>query len=411
MRLQILVCSLLFMTQAACAFSHTVPIIEATGETDPIPFGTKDTDDAAIWLNQLHPSQSLILGTSKVTPSGDRRGGLGVYDLSGRQKQFLLGDKLNNVDVARLTSPSTPEETNWAVSSNRTAKGLDVFSIKSDGRVQKEHTIPLIDSQGKSITPYGLCSAVRQGQLEVFLPTKKGLLYRFRVNPTNPATATLIDTFDLSTFVSADDDTFIKSIVEKTARADDELDKLPEMLAERFVLEACTYQRSKDHLFVGMENFGIWSINLGAIEGPSFAIFQKISGSWTDIDSWSQNEAIPRITDDIEGMDVFAVDGEEYLVVSSQGISEFILFDLGANKLLGNFKVRLGSDEVTETDGVAILASPLNEDLPQGVLVVHDDSNTNIEGTAENANYKIVSLKKILDTLLKAARPRFQLSW
>jgi 3-phytase len=405
MRLQILVCSLLFMTQAACAFSHTVPVIEATAETDPIPFGTKDTDDAAIWLNHLKPSESLILGTSKVTPSGDRRGGLGVYDLSGRQKQFLLGDKLNNVDVARLTTSSTGVETSLAVASNRTANGLDVFSIQSNGNVQKEQTIPLIDSQGKSITPYGLCTAIRQGQLEVFLPTKKGTLYRFRVNPTTLATATLIDTFDLSTFVSADDDTFIKSIVEKTARKDDELDKLPEMLAERFVLEACTYQGSKDRLFVGMENFGIWTVNLGKVEGPSVAIFQKISGSWTDIDSWSQNEAIPRITDDIEGMDVFAVDDREYLVVSSQGISEFNLFDLSTNKILGNFKIRLGSDEVTETDGVATLASPLSQDLPEGVLVVHDDRNTNDAGSADNANYKIVSLKKILDALLKTPVP------
>lgn len=400
MRLQFSVCSLLFMTQAACAFSHSVPVIEATAETDPIPFGTKDTDDAAIWLNHLNPSESLILGTSKVTPSGDRRGGLGVYALSGRQRQFLLGDKLNNVDVARLTSPYTPDETNWAVASNRTANGLDVFSIQSNGTVKKEHTIPLVDSQGKSITPYGLCSAFRHDQLEVFLPTKKGTLYRFRINPSNPGAATLIDTFDLSAFVSADDDAFIKAIVEKTARADDELDKLPEMLAERFVVEACTYQRSKDRLFVGMENFGIWSVNLGKVEGPSVAIFQKISGSWTDIDSWSQNNALPRITDDIEGMDVFAVDGEEYLVVSSQGISEFNLFNLGTNKILGNFKIRLGSDEITETDGVAILASPLGQDLPQGVLVVHDDRNTNKDGSAENANYKIVSLKKILDALL-----------
>lgn len=395
---------ILFTAQIACAFSHTIPTIEATSETDPIPYSTKDTDDAAIWFNQNHPEKSLILGTSKVTPTGDRKGGLGIYDLMGHEQEFLYGDKLNNVDTLTAVSHLNGGPVGWAVASNRTAKALDLFAIHTGGNVSKDRTIPLVDARGQSITPYGLCTAHRLGHTEVFLPTKTGVLYRFRLSPNGDKQATLIDSLDLASYVTREDDDFIKSIVEKTARAENELEKLPEMLAERFILEACAYQKSNDRLFVGMENFGIWSIDLRSKSKKAVTLFQKISGSWTDIDTWSHEGVLPRITDDIEGMDVFRSGDHDYLIVSSQGISEFNIFDLDSNALLGNFKIQIGSDQVTATDGVAVFSAPLSPALPEGVLVVHDDINTNPDGIIENANYKIVSLKKIIDTIVKSPK-------
>jgi 3-phytase len=191
----------------------------------------------------------------------------------------------------------------------------------------------------------------------------------------------------------------VHAIVEKAAKAEDELDELPEKLAERFALEGCSYHIHQDSLFVGMENLVIWSLDLGSEKSSSAHLFLKISGSWTDIDVWSQDQEIPRITDDIEGMEVFHHGEQDFLIFSNQGISEFSLVELSRGSFVGNFKVTWGNDAVTHTDGLTIMAQPLSPELPEGVLVVHDDQNTAPDGSVQNANYKIVSLKTLFQAL------------
>ena len=66
--------------------------VVATVETDPVPDGGDAADDPAIWIHPAHPSQSLIIGTDKLS-------GLAVYDLDGHEVQFLPDGMLNNVDV------------------------------------------------------------------------------------------------------------------------------------------------------------------------------------------------------------------------------------------------------------------------------------------------------------------------
>ena len=65
--------------------------VSATVETDPVP-GGGDADDAAIWVHPSDPDRSTIIGT-------DKESGLGVYDLSGTQIQFVTGIQPNNVDI------------------------------------------------------------------------------------------------------------------------------------------------------------------------------------------------------------------------------------------------------------------------------------------------------------------------
>lgn len=56
-----------------------------------------DTDDPAIWINKINPSESLIIGTDKEKATG----GLYAYDLQGNtvNKVYPM-DRPNNVDVA-----------------------------------------------------------------------------------------------------------------------------------------------------------------------------------------------------------------------------------------------------------------------------------------------------------------------
>src|SRR5690606_31613375 len=59
-----------------------MPVVLPSVQTDPIPSPGDAADDPAIWLHPSDPAQSRVLGT-------DKRNGLAVYDLQGRQLQYL----------------------------------------------------------------------------------------------------------------------------------------------------------------------------------------------------------------------------------------------------------------------------------------------------------------------------------
>jgi 3-phytase len=67
--------------------------VQARGETEAVATANADAaDDPAIWRNPANPAASLIVGT-------DKRAGLYVYDLTGRQRSFVNAGRVNNVDL------------------------------------------------------------------------------------------------------------------------------------------------------------------------------------------------------------------------------------------------------------------------------------------------------------------------
>jgi 3-phytase len=367
--------------------SAQVPTLDAVMETVPIPAGFSDSDDAAVWKHPTDPQRSVILGTSKYDEAG--QGGLGVYGLDGRELQFLAGSKLNSVDILQ----------NLAVATNRSDNALDLYRIE-DGKVTFLRQTSLLDEEGQAFEPYGLCLA--QGQdhrVSLYLPTKTGRLYEYSLNAEGQAQ--LQTTFDLAAQVQIDQDAFIQSIVTKETMAEGEADELEENLAERFILEGCVYDPRNRKLYVGMENLGIWSLDPQEKDRAASLVI-PVQGSWTDIDAWQQ-PGLPRVTDDIEGMDILERKGRSYLLFSSQGISEFTLYDLTTMQWLGNFKIRLDAgDPVSLTDGLAVKSGFFGALYPEGILVVHDDENTDAEGKLVPANYKLVSLGAVWEIFDKA---------
>jgi 3-phytase len=362
--------------------------VEAVGETTPIPAGEGDTDDPVIWVNKAAPEKSLILGTSKYGENG--QGGLGVYNLQGQELQFLGGSKLNNVDL----------DQDLAIATNRSLNALDFYTIE-DGVVSFSGRVPLFDQQGQSFEPYGLClSPQNESQLSIFLPTKTGTVYHYKALRQPPYTIDLMETIDIGSQVSVEQDALIRQLVRKEVNAEGDEDELEEKLQERFILEACVSDPTRKKVYVGMENLGIWSLDL-AQPNHKPKLLTSIQGSWTDIDEWGKPET-PRITDDIEGMDVIQHGDQSYLLFSSQGISEFSLFDLQAERWVGNFEIGLNpTDPITLTDGLAVVTQALGSQYPEGILVVHDDQNTDVQGEVKRANYKIVSLADVWRALNK----------
>ncbi len=359
------------------ALSAHVPTLDAIGETAPIPAGFSDSDDAAIWKHPTDPMRSVILGTSKYDEDG--KGGLGAYASDGRELHFFAGAKLNSVDILG----------DLAVASNRSENALDLYRIR-DGIVSFIGRTSLQDQDGQSFEPYGLCLATYEDdKVHIYLPTKSGKLYDYTLNKKNKAS--LKKTIDLAALVKPDQDLWIQSIVTKETIAEGEEDELQENLDERFILEGCVHDPRTQTLYVGMENFGIWSFETDESKAqPELLI--PVLGSWTDIGDW-QEPGLPRVTDDIEGMDILHREGRSYLLFSSQGISEFTLYNLDEIEWVGNFKLRLNTeDAVSLTDGLAIASGNFGPAYPEGILVVHDDENTDADGQQQPANYKLVSL-------------------
>jgi 3-phytase len=103
--------------------SPEVDIIEPFLVTEKLPH---DTDDPAIWIDSLHPEQSLILGTDK-----DANGGLYVFDLNGKidsLKSVTGLQRPNNVDL-EYGLVLGGSKTDIAVVTERLTHKLRVFSL------------------------------------------------------------------------------------------------------------------------------------------------------------------------------------------------------------------------------------------------------------------------------------------
>src|SRR5919198_762706 len=64
-------------------------VAHASVETTPVPHDGDAADDAAVWVDPHDPGRSTVIGT-------DKKGGLAVYDLDGRQLFFYGGIRPNN---------------------------------------------------------------------------------------------------------------------------------------------------------------------------------------------------------------------------------------------------------------------------------------------------------------------------
>jgi 3-phytase len=128
------------------------PIIEIRprGETGAVQ---GDADDCAIWVHPTDPARSLVIGTDKAASPGP---GLHVWDLGGRELQFVPVPRPNNVDVrggVRLGGRSAA----LVVCNARSTRELRVFRIDPEsGRLEDVATSGGIPTP-ELADPYGLC--------------------------------------------------------------------------------------------------------------------------------------------------------------------------------------------------------------------------------------------------------------
>jgi 3-phytase len=325
------------------ALTSLVAQVEWTVETAPVPSGADSADDPAIWIHPTDPNLSTIIGT-------DKSGGLAVYDLSGEELQYLPDGNLNNVDL-RYNFPLGDESVAVVAASNRTLDSISVYTIDPETRLLSNAEARILNTEMTRV--YGFC---------MYHSAVTGKYYAI---------------------INSED-----GIVEQWELFDDGNGKIDATLARTLSVgsqtEGCVADDELGHLYIGEEAVGVWKYGAEPNAGD-----ERVQ---VDFAGEGGNLVI-----DVEGMSIYyAAEGEGYLVVSSQGSSEFVLYErAGDNAYVGRYQVS-GDDVVTGTDGLDVTNFALGDAFPEGVFVTQDDENTN---PASNQNYKFVPWNAIAAAL------------
>lgn len=329
----------------AADWNDSMPVISAITETssEHMEVGVDAADDPAIWINYKNPGSSRVVGTNK-------RRGLSVHDLNGKEVQFIPCGRPNNVDVIQRSSLGT----DIAAISERENNEVVLFTIDSTGRLS-ETTSTRIKSGVDEV--YGIClyQSRRDSSVSVLVNGKNGV----------------IEDWQLS------------------MKADQIDYKLVNKLSVASQPEGMVVDPEREVLYVGEEDMGIWKFDLSKDVVPE-PIFVKMSGD--------SNE---NIKFDIEGLSIYdSGDGIGYLLASSQGNNSFAVFELeGDNRYVTSFRVAgEGFDDTRDTDGISIVSDSLSPEFARGMLVVQDGASYE-NGTLLPQNFKYVPFSRVFELL------------
>jgi 3-phytase len=420
-------CSLLLITFVVLEW-HTVvrgelPTVAAVLETRPSlgddEGGNADADDPAIWVHPKDATRSLVVSTLK-------EGGLDVYDLTGRLVQHvapgaagpglvLNSARYNNVDLIYGFKLKN-QKVDLAVVSDRYNDMVRFFAIDPEGAAAGD---PLTE-----VTAPGLpwIWVATPAELE-----EANTTYGLAVTQTDPNGKQAFAFVSRSAFTSvaklrvyATDDGRVAFEVVETF-------DLPEVFAlpgggawsachdddgELSQVEGMVVDDDSGILYLGQEQVGWWATSvsqpathLALVDRvrefgvPYERVFDEEEEEFSCEFDYSRDPGLgsPHLTADVEGLTLYkSGPGTGYLLVSSQGSSEFLVYDRETLDHVGNFLVGDGVvDSVEESDGMHVVNVNLGGEFTQGLLVVHDGGNIpevlDEEGEErDNTNFKFV---------------------
>lgn len=327
----------------------TLPLVLPTAQTAAVAQGGDAADDPAIWVHPKDPEASLVLAT-------DKKRGLAVYDLQGRELQFLPVGRLNNVDLRQGLSIGG-ERVDIAAATHRDEHGVVLFAIGADRRVSELARLPVGYED-----IYGLCMRrTAAGDGEVLVNDKDGRLLQLRL--------------------------------QRDAAGGWSAQRLREI---RFgsQIEGCVVDDVSGRLFVGEEKRGVWGLSADPADAGAGDRRLVLAAGGT-------------LRADVEGMAIHRHGQRAYLVVSSQGNDSYVVLDAEPPyQQRGAFRIGIdlaaGLDGASETDGLDVTALPLGAAYPHGLLVVQDGRKRLPEGPQ---NFKYVSWQDVARALGLHDRP------
>jgi 3-phytase len=323
--------------------------ILASAETDPVPHDGDAADDPAIWVHPRDPGRSVILGT-------DKKGGLALYELAGKQIQYLPAGEFDNVDL-RTGFPLGGRLVTIVTAGNRRDNSIAIYRLDEASR-------RLVEVAARKLHPgvdtYGSCMyhSRRTGRLYYLVTSKAGDVEQWELH-------------------------------ERAAGVDGRR-------VRRFRLgsqtEGCVADDELGSLFLSEERQGIWRYDAEPdARGP---------GALVD-----DTHDAGHLSADVEGLTIAHVaPGSGFLIASSQGDSTFRVYRRETpNDYLGAFRIQPGGevDGVEHTDGIDVTTTGLGTGFTDGVFVAQDDRNR-----GGNQNFKLVPWSRIARALPGPAHAR-----
>lgn len=302
--------------KAPSARQAAVAIVQPRVQTEPMARLGDAADDPAIWTHASDPAAARVLGTNK-------KQGLLVYDLQGRQTQLLEVGRLNNVDV-RQNVLLDGARYDLALATQRDDNVMMLFTIDAGGHVAEAARFPTgLDKI------YGTCLyQPAGGGLEAFVNDKDGSYLHYRIERREGAFAsTLLRRFKVASQP-----------------------------------EGCAADDRNGRLFLGEERRGVWVTSADAARPDALRMVLPVGGP---------------LQADVEGMALYHGAQASYLVVSSQGDNSYVVLDaLPPYRVRGSFRigynVAAGIDGASETDGLDVTSANLGGAFGRGMLVVQD---------------------------------------
>jgi 3-phytase len=319
--------------------------VTATVETEPVPHPSDAADDVAIWVHPTDASLSTVLGTDKLDG-----GGLGVYDLDGQELYFYADGNLNNVDL-RYNFPLGAARVSLVGVTNRAdPPSLIFYTVNAEDRsLSRAGEVALSAMAIEEPRGLAMYHSAISGKYYAFV-TEFGtnVVHQLELNgASGSVTAAIVRSFDVGETT--------EGVV-----ADDDLQRL----------------------YVSEEDVGVWRYGAEPGEGDTRTMVDSVIG------------AGGHLTPSIKGTAIYyRSDGGGYLLVSSEGAGNFLVYDRVDNAYLGSFQVRAGSDidAVTGQDGIDVMNLPLGDGFPEGLFVSQDHVNTDGgNGNSGNQNFKYV---------------------
>ncbi|KAI8821063.1 uncharacterized protein EV422DRAFT_587185 [Fimicolochytrium jonesii] len=367
------------LTGPNCTFYAVKPTLQ-TG-----PAGA-DGDDPTVWVSDRHARDSVVITTNKKGKQG-----LFVFDLEGKQKQFVEAGKPDNVDIL-YDVRFGKKKVDLAVTACRTDDTLCFFQIE-DGKLNA------IDGGVQPVEPgfevYGSCvyQSPQTRKSYVFVNSKTSEYLQYEILSSNDA----LNNCNANLTSPGPRQKHPKST--PTLRT---------TLVRRFnvgtggQVEGCVTDSLHGHLYASEESHGLWRFPAEPTSPPTPYL----------VDTLTTNGG--HMYRDVEGVTLFhGKRGSGYILVSLQGVNAYAVYTRAAVPVyLFTFSIvadpAKGIDEVTETDGLHVQATGMGS-FGKGLLVVHDDHR---DPTAEDPNpettFKYVSWESIAEHPLLPKALRLQ---
>ena len=344
----LLIFFLLILSFNSYLYASDINTIHALIETPQVKIDG-DADDPAIWINKADIKNSIVFGTDKYN-------GIYSYNLDGNILGFSKSGNMNNIDLRSFDNNTYIFATD---TSNNTInlwvyKDIDLNKASKEGKFALRETPDFSDNT--NFLAYGACAGISQTNgLIVFVTEAKGSgvqLWNF-----NGKKLDLLRTFNNS---------------------------------DAYESEGCVFDDENNLLFISEEN------KKGVLRS------YELTDALTLDDEFIIDDRNGYITGDPEGLAILKQKNNNgYLIASSQGNSSFNVYQRNRpHKYITSFKISGNQyiDGASNTDGIEIVNMYLNENFPDGIMIVHDGKNTG-EKTISKENFKFISLKDIKSLL------------